>query len=361
MHLIRAPCASTSTVAYAGRSRSRRVRHRPARPRRRGRGLLQGKSVSLVIGYSVGGGYDLYGAPRRPAYRQAHSGPAQHRGAEHDRAPAACAPPTTSIRSAPKDGTAIGTFSRTWASPRCSTSNAQFDSTKFSWLGSVTNEVRPASPGMPRRSRPGNDFLDKPSRSAARAPAPIPTSSRCSTRTCSAPRSSWSPAITAPTTIMLAMERGEVDGLCGCPGARSRPATRNGSRRRRSTSWCRRRSRRSRRSPTCRWRLDLAKDREQLQILKLFLASQEMARPFAAPPGIPADRKAALIAAFDADHEGSGLPRRGAEAQHRRQSARAPQARRKLLAELYATPKDGPRQGRARRMARVKRPDHERR
>ena len=38
---------------------------------------------------------------------------------------------------------------------------------------------------------------------------------------------------------------------------------------------------------------------EQTQIVKLVLASQEMARPFAAPPGMPADRKAALIAAFD--------------------------------------------------------------
>ena len=46
--------------------------------------------------------------------------------------------------------------------------------------------------------------------------------------------------------------------------------------------------------------MDLTKDKEKLQILKLILAAQEMARPFAAPPGIPADRKAALVAAFDA-------------------------------------------------------------
>ena len=46
--------------------------------------------------------------------------------------------------------------------------------------------------------------------------------------------------------------------------------------------------------------MEQTKDAEKLQILKLILAAQEMARPFAAPPGIPADRKAALIAAFDA-------------------------------------------------------------
>ena len=34
-------------------------------------------------------------------------------------------------------------------------------------------------------------------------------------------------------------------------------------------------------------------------MLKVFLYGQEMARPFAAPPGIPADRKAALISGFE--------------------------------------------------------------
>jgi hypothetical protein len=45
--------------------------------------------------------------------------------------------------------------------------------------------------------------------------------------------------------------------------------------------------------------LDIAKTEDQKQVLKVFLYGQEMARPFAAPPGIPADRKAALISAFD--------------------------------------------------------------
>jgi len=44
---------------------------------------------------------------------------------------------------------------------------------------------------------------------------------------------------------------------------------------------------------------ELANQPDQRQILKLMLIGQAMARPFAAPPGIPADRKAALIAAFE--------------------------------------------------------------
>ena len=79
--------------------------------------------------------------------------------------------------------------------------------------------------------------------------------------------------------------------------------------------------------------------REKLQILKLFLGAQEMARPFAAPPGIPEDRKAALIAAFDATMKD---PEFLAEAKRLDIDVNPVSAKAldQLLAELYATPKD---------------------
>jgi len=45
--------------------------------------------------------------------------------------------------------------------------------------------------------------------------------------------------------------------------------------------------------------LDIVDDPEQKQILYLHFAPQAMGRPFAAPPGLPAERKAALVKAFD--------------------------------------------------------------
>ena len=85
--------------------------------------------------------------------------------------------------------------------------------------------------------------------------------------------------------------------------------------------------------------MDQTKDTEKLQILKLILAAQEMARPFAAPPGIPEDRKAALIAAFDATMKD---PEFLAEAKKLNLDVDPVSAAAldKLLAELYATPKD---------------------
>ena len=84
---------------------------------------------------------------------------------------------------------------------------------------------------------------------------------------------------------------------------------------------------------------DLVKSPEQLQIIRLLLASQAMARPFAAPPDIPADRKTALIAAFAATMRDADFL---SEAQKLNfeihpVSATAIDA---LLAEVYATPKD---------------------
>jgi tripartite-type tricarboxylate transporter receptor subunit TctC len=64
-----------------------------------------------------------------------------------------------------------------------------------------------------------------------------------------------------------------------------------------------------------------------------------MARPFAAPPGIPADRKAALVAAFDATMKD---PEFLAEAKRLNIDVNpvGAKALEDLLAELYATPKD---------------------
>jgi tripartite-type tricarboxylate transporter receptor subunit TctC len=82
------------------------------------------------------------------------------------------------------------------------------------------------------------------------------------------------------------------------------------------------------------------KNPEQMQILKLILTTQELARPFAAPPGIPADRKTILLDAFAklvkdkaflTDAKKAGLevdgPMTGAEVV-------------KTVEQIYATPKD---------------------
>ena len=84
---------------------------------------------------------------------------------------------------------------------------------------------------------------------------------------------------------------------------------------------------------------EFATNDTQRQMLKLILSRQEMARPFAAPPGIPEDRKAALRKAFDdawADPDLlADMKARGQEVNP--VSGPALDA---MMRELYATPKD---------------------
>jgi tripartite-type tricarboxylate transporter receptor subunit TctC len=85
--------------------------------------------------------------------------------------------------------------------------------------------------------------------------------------------------------------------------------------------------------------VDLAANEEQRQILRMHLAGQSFGRPFFTSPGLPEDRKAALRAAFDATMRDTDFiaetnkvklevsPTSGADID-------------RLLAEVYATPKD---------------------
>src|SRR5438045_3187230 len=121
--------------------------------------FYRGKTINLIIGYSVGGGYDLYGRllarhigrhiPGRPSIvPQNVTGAGSLRAARF-------------IHSvAPKDGTAIGTFGRTIATqPLLTPASAQFDGTRFTWLGSVTNEVSSCVTWHTSKVKVWNDIL----------------------------------------------------------------------------------------------------------------------------------------------------------------------------------------------------------
>jgi hypothetical protein len=84
--------------------------------------------------------------------------------------------------------------------------------------------------------------------------------------------------------------------------------------------------------------LDLVKDQEQMQIVKLILASQAMARPFAAPPGIPEDRKRALVAAFEKTMQDKDFLADAGKIKADVNPVSAVEID-KLLGEIYATPK----------------------
>src|ERR1700692_2692539 len=103
--------------------------------------FYNGRSVDLQIGYSAGGGYDLYARMIARHLGQHIPGnptvvPRNMEGAGSLRLA------NWLYSAAPRDGTVIGATSRGAAfDPLLNQSGAQFDASNFSWIGSANNEV----------------------------------------------------------------------------------------------------------------------------------------------------------------------------------------------------------------------------
>ena len=125
--------------------------------------FYRGRTVSLIIGYSVGGGYDTYG-------RLLSRYLGEHIPGRPNMIPQNM-PGAGSIKSAnyiygvaPKDGTAIGTFGRTIAvAPLLAAAGAAFDGTKFTWLGSISKDTSLCVTWRTSAVRTWDDFLTKAS------------------------------------------------------------------------------------------------------------------------------------------------------------------------------------------------------
>jgi len=300
--------------------------------------FYKGKSISLIIGYSVGGGYDLYGRllarhmgkfiPGRPTIvPQNLTGAGSLRAANYIYSAAA------------KDGTVIGTFGRTIATtPLLMPANAQFDATKLTWLGSITNEVSTCVTWHASPVKEWRDALEKPITMGGEGTGADPDVYALLYKHVFGAKWRLVTGYQGTNDTMLAMERGEVDGLCGLSWTTLKTRHLELLRDKKINIIIQAGLKRQPELADVPLALDLTKDPEQIQILKLFLTTQEMARPFAAPPDIPPERKAALISAFESTmHDAEFL----AEADKLNMDVNPLDAKRMegLLGELYAMPR----------------------
>ena len=98
--------------------------------------------------------------------------------------------------------------------------------------------------------------------------------------------------------VGLAMERGEVKGRCGWSWSSVKATHQAWLDQKKINILVQLALSKHPDLPNVPLVMDLAKTDEQRQILKMFFARQVMGRPFLAPPGVPADRVAALRKAF---------------------------------------------------------------
>ena len=299
--------------------------------------FYKGRNVTLVVGYSVGGGYDAYARLLGRYFGKHIPGnpsvvPEQMTGAG-------------SLRSAnfiysvaAKDGSVFGTFSRSMGiSPLVD--KAEFDSRKFTWLGSVTDDNTTCVTWNTSQIKNWDDFLTKPSKFGGEGAGADPDIWTLLYKNVFGAKAQLVSGYPGTNDTVLAMERGEIDGLCGISWSTIKS---------RHPEWLTSHSvniivqaalKKEPEISSVPLATELTKTPEQLQIIKLLLVSQAMARPFAAPPGLPADRKAALLSAFDATMKDADFL---AEAQKLNFDVRPVSATTidAMLAEVYQTPKD---------------------
>jgi tripartite-type tricarboxylate transporter receptor subunit TctC len=260
--------------------------------------FYQGKSIDLDIGYSVGGGYDLYA--RLIARRLGDHVPGNPIIVPKNMEGAGSLRLANYLYSAaPKDGTVIGAISRGAAfDPLLNENGANFDASKFSWIGSANNEVSVCvasiSSGITKfddlytkqltigSTGTGDDTYQFP----ALANAALGTKFKIVT------------GYPGGNDVTLAIERGEVQGRCGWSWSSLKATRLNWVMRGRIVVLVQMSLSKHPDLPGVPLIMDLAKTDEQRQIFKMIFARQTMGRPYVAPPELPADRLVALRQAF---------------------------------------------------------------
>jgi tripartite-type tricarboxylate transporter receptor subunit TctC len=263
-------------------------------------GFYRGRTVTIVVGYSVGGGYDALARVLAPHLSrhipgnptivvQNMPGAGSLRAANY------------LYQAAPKDGATLGIFARGMAmEPLIGTSTTRFDSRNFAWIGSGTNEVSVCATAAASRVKTWDDLRTIPSTFAGEGSGSDPDIFSIMLRNVFGAKLRLVSGYPGGADMTLALERGEVDGRCGWSWSSvklQRPDWVEGHKLNILVQLA---MQASPELPGVPLIFDFAATERERQILNLVLSRQPMGRPLVAPPGIPPERKEALRRAFDA-------------------------------------------------------------
>ncbi|HEY7663806.1 MAG TPA: hypothetical protein VH934_11855 [Xanthobacteraceae bacterium] len=300
--------------------------------------FYKGKNIELYIGYSAGGGYDVYARAL-----------ARHIGRFIPGNPTIVPKNMPGAGSlvlanwlynvAPKDGTAFGTIGRgTGFDPLLGSTKAQFDASKFNWLGSMNDEVSVCVAWHTAGVRTLQQAMGKELTVGGTGPAADTDQFPKVLNATIGTKFKIITGYPGGNDVDLAMERGEVMGRCGWSWSSVIATHQNWLDDKKIDVLVQLSLAKHPDLPKVPLVMDFARNDEERQIFKLVFARQPMGRPFLAPPGVPADRVAALRQAFMdtlADREFMAEARK-AKLEINPVSGEAVQ---KIVQEVYETPK----------------------
>ena len=296
-----------------------------------------GKTVSMVIGFGPGGGYDLWG---RTVGRHIGKHLPGHPSVVPQNMPGAGSYVAAShiYNAAPKDGSVMGIIARDVAlGPLTGAPGARFDAARFSWLGSPTAEHNVCIAYHTAAVKSANDLRDKQLILGDTGPGTGTRSYPKVLNDLLGYKFKLVGGFRSSADVFLAMERGEVEGIC-----ESLDSIIN-----RRPDWI------SGKTVTVLLQggaaphpdlkgvpfvLDLARNAGERQVLEFLYAGQGIGRPFVAPPDLAPERLKMLRDAFNATMKDADFR---ADAKKSRLDVEPEDGEHlaALIAKIYATPK----------------------
>lgn len=259
------------------------------------------KTVTLIAGFPPGGGYDTYVRVLSRHYGRFIPGnpsvvPANLPGA------GSMSAANHIFNNDVNDGTVAGMFaSSVIMEPLLGNKAALFDPTKFSWIGSMSQDVAYCGVWQtPGAAATFDDMLHKETIFGGGAPAAITYQHPLILKNVLGAHIRVIPGYAGTRDIDLAMHRGEVNGECGLYGSSIKAQFGDDVKAGRLKLVIQMGPRKSTEFGDIPSVYDYAKTDDDRAVLDVHFKQLVLGRPLAGPPGIPAERLAALRDAFAA-------------------------------------------------------------
>jgi tripartite-type tricarboxylate transporter receptor subunit TctC len=257
--------------------------------------FYRGKTVTILVGFTAGGGYDVYA--RLLGRHLGRYIPGNPSVVVQNMPGAGSLKATQYVYGlAAKDGLTLATVSRGMATDPL-LNDAKFDATRLTWIGSVTSETSICATWQTSPVKTWDDMFKREFTLGGSATGADPDTFALIMRNLFGAKVRLVTGYPGGNDINLAMERGEVDGRCGWSWSSLKS----------QKNWLRQINplaqfavEKNAELPNVPWAIERAANDEARQVLRLLTAGQFLGRPFFSTPDLPADRKAALRAAFDA-------------------------------------------------------------
>lgn len=260
--------------------------------------FYKGKTVMLIVGSDAGGGYDINA--RVLAHYMARHIPGQPNIVVQNMPGAIGIKAMNYIYSvAPKDGTVFSAAVNNMPyDPLFGGTASKFDTLKLNWLGSISKQTNVCLAWKGSRFKSLDDVTQHTMRVSGTGPAGWRSMLPLLFNSIAKTKFEVINGYTSPGS-MLAVERGEVDGICA-DYATLKTAQNDWLENNKVTLLAQFGLTRLPGLDNVPMGLDRVTDPVDHKATRLFLSQQEFGRPYVMPPNVPTERVAAMRAAFDA-------------------------------------------------------------